>query len=108
MPEMTEADDREKSFTDLVQHVTERSPESAEGVDLGRDLLIICPDCDRQVAFRGKCPKCGGASWIEAGHWATLEAVGRAARVQRERRRAATRRLEQLRIVAHWERGTIK
>ena len=30
--------------------------------------MIICPDCGKNIAFRGRCPKCGGNSWIPAGH----------------------------------------
>jgi hypothetical protein len=29
---------------------------------------VICPDCGKNIAFRGRCPKCGGNSWIPAGH----------------------------------------
>ena len=29
---------------------------------------IICPDCGKNIAFRGRCPKCAGNSWIPAGH----------------------------------------
>lgn len=29
---------------------------------------IDCPDCGRTLAFRGCCRKCGGRSWMPAGH----------------------------------------
>jgi primosomal protein N' len=31
------------------------------------NFLIECPDCGRQVAFQGRCPKCNGDSWVPAG-----------------------------------------
>jgi hypothetical protein len=30
--------------------------------------VIICPDCGKNIAFRGRCPKCAGNSWIPAGN----------------------------------------
>lgn len=30
--------------------------------------MIICPDCGKNIAFRGRCPKCAGNSWIPAGN----------------------------------------
>jgi hypothetical protein len=32
------------------------------------EMLIICGDDGKQVAYRGTCPKCGGSSgWVPAG-----------------------------------------
>ena len=31
-------------------------------------LVIISPDCGKNLAFRGRCPKCAGNSWIPAGN----------------------------------------
>jgi len=36
--------------------------------ELSHSLVIICPDCGKNIAFRGRCPKCAGNSWIPAGH----------------------------------------
>lgn len=33
------------------------------------EIAIICPDCGKQTAFKGTCPKCGGKSWLPAGEW---------------------------------------
>lgn len=52
---------------------------------LGRELQIVCGDCGRQLAFRGKCGRCGGKSWIEANEWARIVKEG----ARRRRRMAA-------------------
>ena len=31
------------------------------------ELMVVCPDCGKGVAHRGRCPKCGGDSWVPAG-----------------------------------------
>lgn len=36
-------------------------------VDLKAEMVVICPDCGKGVAFRNRCPKCYGASWVPAG-----------------------------------------
>lgn len=60
--------DTERAFEDLRDHVEQLDVDKAtEKVDLSRDLLIDCPDCQRQIAFNGACPKCGGTSWTPAG-----------------------------------------
>jgi len=33
-----------------------------------RVAVIDCPDCGRTLAIEGRCRKCGGASWMPAGH----------------------------------------
>ena len=30
-------------------------------------MKIICPDCGKFDAYNGRCPKCGGLSWVPAG-----------------------------------------
>jgi hypothetical protein len=30
--------------------------------------VIDCPDCGRGVKHAERCPKCGGDSWVPAGH----------------------------------------
>jgi hypothetical protein len=42
--------------------------EGEQKFELSHALVIICPDCGKNVAFRNRCPKCGGDSWIPAGH----------------------------------------
>jgi hypothetical protein len=42
--------------------------EADQSADLASTFVIVCPDCGKQIAFRYRCPKCGGASWIPAGH----------------------------------------
>lgn len=39
-----------------------------ESIELAHSLVIICPDDGKQLAYHNRCPKCGGASWIPAGH----------------------------------------
>jgi hypothetical protein len=31
-------------------------------------FYIICPEDGKNILFRGRCPKCGGDSWVPAGH----------------------------------------
>lgn len=31
-------------------------------------LSINCADCGRTTTHRGRCRKCGGRSWLPAGH----------------------------------------
>jgi hypothetical protein len=45
-----------------------RTYKDVEKYDSGHNVVIICPDDGKLVAFRGRCPKCGGASWVPAGH----------------------------------------
>ena len=42
--------------------------EGEQKFELSHSLVIICPDCGKNIAFRGRCPKCAGNSWIPAGH----------------------------------------
>jgi hypothetical protein len=37
-----------------------------EHVEPPAPLAIICGDDGKQIAFRGKCPKCGGDAWVPA------------------------------------------
>ena len=58
----------EDSFTHLASFLNSLDAEGEQKFELSHSLVIICPDCGKNIAFRGRCPKCGGNSWIPAGH----------------------------------------
>ena len=58
----------EETFTDLAAFLTSLDQEGELRFELSHSLVIICPDCGKNIAFRGRCPKCAGNSWIPAGH----------------------------------------
>ncbi len=58
----------EESFTNLASFLNSLDAEGEQKFELSHSLVIICPDCGKNIAFRGRCPKCGGNSWIPAGH----------------------------------------
>jgi hypothetical protein len=58
----------EETFTNLASFLNSLDTESEQKFELAHSLVIICPDCGKNIAFRGRCPKCGGNSWIPAGH----------------------------------------
>ncbi len=39
-----------------------------DAAGLPRVTPIDCPDCGRTLAVEGRCRKCGGSSWLPAGH----------------------------------------
>lgn len=55
-----------KTFAKLWTHFGTYS--DVRTFDSGPDMIIECPDDGKQIAYRGRCPKCGGASWVPAGH----------------------------------------
>lgn len=57
----------EDTFTSLASFLTSLDAEGEQKFELSHSLVIICPDCGKNIAFRGRCPKCGGNSWIPAG-----------------------------------------
>ncbi len=60
--------DTERAYADFRVLVDSlEADEKTERVDLSRDFAIDCPDCGRQMVASGKCPKCGGESWVPAG-----------------------------------------
>jgi len=93
----------EETFTNLAAFLNSLDTEAEQKFELAHSLVIICPDCGKNIAFRGRCPKCGGNSWIPAGHsggifermkaerWRTMVAEDDddAGSVQRERSTAA-------------------
>jgi hypothetical protein len=58
----------EETFVNLAAFLNSLDAEGEQKFELSHSLVIICPDCGKNVAFRGRCPKCGGNSWIPAGH----------------------------------------
>jgi len=58
----------EETFTNLSAFINSLDEEGEQKFELSHSLVIICPDCGKNIAFRGRCPKCGGNSWIPAGN----------------------------------------
>ena len=58
----------EETFSNLATFLNSLDAEGEQKFELSHSLVIICPDCGKNIAFRGRCPKCGGNSWIPAGH----------------------------------------
>ena len=58
----------EQSYGDFAAFINGLDAEAEERFELSHAFVIICPDCGQNVAFRGRCPKCGGDSWMPAGH----------------------------------------
>src|SRR2546426_893203 len=58
----------EETFTNLAAFLNSLDAEGEQKFELSHSLVIICPDCGKGIAFRGRCPKCSGNSWIPAGH----------------------------------------
>ena len=58
----------DETFTNLAAFLNNLDAEGEQKFELSHSLVIICPDCGKNIAFRGRCPKCGGNSWIPAGH----------------------------------------
>jgi predicted nucleic acid-binding Zn-ribbon protein len=56
------------AFDSLTEFLNNLDEEAEHNLALSHALVIICPDCGKNVAFRNRCPKCGGDSWIPAGH----------------------------------------
>jgi hypothetical protein len=58
----------DETFQNLSSFLNSLDAEGEQKFELSHSLVIICPDCGKNIAFRGRCPKCGGNSWIPAGH----------------------------------------
>jgi len=58
----------DETFTNLAAFLNSLDAEGEQKFELSHSLVIICPDCGKNIAFRGRCPKCAGNSWIPAGH----------------------------------------
>ncbi|HYO75528.1 MAG TPA: hypothetical protein VE010_03625 [Thermoanaerobaculia bacterium] len=57
----------DETFTNLAAFLNSLDAEGEQKFELSHSLVIICPDCGKNIAFRGRCPKCAGNSWIPAG-----------------------------------------
>lgn len=55
------------TFSNLAAFLNSLDAEGEQKFELSHSLVIICPDCGKGIAFRGRCPKCSGNSWIPAG-----------------------------------------
>ena len=58
----------EEAFENLSEFLNSLDHEGEQKFELSHSMVIICPDCGKNIAFRNRCPKCGGNSWIPAGH----------------------------------------
>jgi hypothetical protein len=58
----------DETFTNLAVFLNSLDAEGEQKFELSHSLVIICPDCGKNIAFRGRCPKCAGNSWIPAGN----------------------------------------
>jgi hypothetical protein len=58
----------EEAFSNLSDFLNSLDDEGEQKFELSHSMVIICPDCGKNIAFRNRCPKCGGNSWIPAGH----------------------------------------
>jgi hypothetical protein len=58
----------DETFGNLAAFLNSLDAEGEQKFELSHSLVIICPDCGKNLAFRGRCPKCAGNSWIPAGH----------------------------------------
>ena len=58
----------DETFINLATFLNGLDAEGEQKFELSHSLVIICPDCGKNIAFRGRCPKCAGNSWIPAGH----------------------------------------
>lgn len=56
------------AYNNLSEFLSSLDQEGEQKFELSHAMVIICPDCGKNIAFRNRCPKCGGNSWIPAGH----------------------------------------
>jgi Zn-finger nucleic acid-binding protein len=87
----------EETVASLGTFLNNLDAEGEQKFELSHSFVIICPDCGQNIAFRGRCPKCGGDSWIPAGHTGGIVARARVLRWQKlmqdnESRSATNRR----------------
>jgi hypothetical protein len=73
----------EETVGTLATFLNSLDAEGEQKFELSHSFVIICPDCGQNVAFRGRCPKCGGDSWIPAGHAGGVVARARVLRWQK-------------------------
>ena len=58
----------EDTFNNLASFLNSLDTQAEQKFELAHSVVIVCPDCGKNIAYRGRCPKCGGNSWIPAGH----------------------------------------
>ena len=73
----------DESYQTLSDFLNSLDEEGEQKFELSHSLVIICPDCGKNIAFRNRCPKCGGDSWIPAGHAGGVFEQMKAQRVRR-------------------------
>ena len=73
----------DETFTNLASFLNSLDAEGEQKFELSHSLVIICPDCGKNIAFRGRCPKCAGNSWIPAGSSAGIFEQMKAQRLRR-------------------------
>jgi hypothetical protein len=73
----------DETFTNLAAFLNSLDAEGEQKFELSHSLVIICPDCGKNIAFRGRCPKCAGNSWIPAGHAGGIFEKTKAQRLRR-------------------------
>lgn len=73
----------DETFTNLAAFLNSLDSEGEQKFELSHSLVIICPDCGKNIAFRGRCPKCAGNSWIPAGHTGGIFERTKAQRLRR-------------------------
>jgi hypothetical protein len=73
----------DETFGNLATFLNGLDAEGEQKFELSHSLVIICPDCGKNIAFRGRCPKCAGNSWIPAGHAGGVFERMKAQRVRR-------------------------
>ena len=73
----------EETFTTLAAFLNSLDAEGEQKFELSHSLVIICPDCGKNIAFRGRCPKCACNSWIPAGNAGGIFERMKAQRVRR-------------------------
>ena len=73
----------DETFGNLAAFLNGLDAEGEQKFELSHSLIIICPDCGKNIAFRGRCPKCAGNSWIPAGQSGGVFERMKAQRVRR-------------------------
>lgn len=92
----------DETFGNLAAFLNSLDAEGEQKFELSHSLVIICPDCGKNIAFRGRCPKCAGNSWIPAGN---AGGIFERMKAQRMRRMIADEDVERSRAGAP-ERGS--
>lgn len=84
----------DETFRNLSDFLNGLDEEGQTRFEMSHAMVIICPDCGKNIAFRNRCPKCGGNSWIPAGHAGGIFEKMKAERMRRQMRSPADQDLE--------------